>query len=316
MIARTVADFYFGAAAIARFCIGQVADDHTSERIGNIAKSFEILTVKVQRASSVVIFIFWLDAVIRTLQIAMHGFVFELNSRIVIFDPLTARLVVYINSLTRFVTARSSATFGILVLRDRDPPAVSGIVAIIDVVRNRIGLSGGGDSIRIAVCAASGLKTCNALVNLDFVRSSIFLVRCRNVGKVSTEVVTRFAGFHGSIRHIAIVESVERIVVIPELVALVFPAQGIDLFAVGRLILSLYIPIEDIRSRAGAVFGILEAIQKGCLCKNTVVNLSRHANIVTKRGGHHIARRAAQLAKETCGSMLVFADLLIGGINN
>ena len=252
-----------------------------------------------------------LDAQVAALDVAEHGVVIQRRAvgcyspHAVGIGPLVPLCVggaVLIGDLViGRTTVGSTRANGLLVRSDGHDPVVLR-QAGVDVVRNGVELAGRGNSVRVAVGAATHREVGQALVHLDLVVSGTGLA-LGNVREIDAVLRVGRARRARAVVDQARVRSVEVLVVVPELLAGVLGGVviGVDLFAVGDLAAVFVRLSERVRCRRRAVLGIGIALEQARAGKDgvgAVTRTKRRNRNVDKRGRDLIGILAAQVAKE------------------
>ena len=218
----------------------RVANNNAAERISLVAKS-----AKRGRIDGNLIALSRLNAVIRTLHIAVHGFVAQrlrgIGRIVYFFLPLTLAWVVLLIDVhdlvvgpravgLRFVTPLAQPG---LIGGNSDFPAIQRH-AVVDIVGDGVHFRRVLNGIRIAICAASLYQLWNALVDFNFVILDAILggFSLVNIRKVVTEPRPDVTVLLTINRHIAAHGTIRRFVVIPKLLARVLLVLGIDFASV------------------------------------------------------------------------------------
>ena len=263
----------------------KVANDDAPKRVGPISKTAKRCAVESNRIA-----LSRLDAVIRALHIAVHGFVAQrlrgigrrVSGLLLPFIIGTVRLLVDVRNLIvgRVIAAAASAE-PTLVGDNGDLPAVKRR-HVINVVGNGIHLRRVCDGIRIAVGTTSHYQLWNALVDFNFVILDAILSGFSpvNIRKVVTE--------HGGIDirrlipslHQAIRSVIRRFVVVPKLLAGVFLTLCID-FASVRHHCGIGIGLsKGVVRRTRARASVAKTLQQARMGEDRIVLLAGQADLL------------------------------------
>ena len=261
----------------------KVTNDDAPKRVGPISKTAKRCTVESNRIA-----LSRLDAVIRALHIAVHGFVAQrrcgigrrVSGLLLPFIIGTVRLLVDVRNLIvgRVIAAAASAQ-STLVGDNGDLPAIKRR-HVINVVGNGIHLRRVCDGIRIAVGTTSRYQLWNALVDPNFV-----VLNARLVG-FSLINIRKEVTKHGGIDirrlipslHQAIRGVIRRFVVIPKLLAGVFLTLCID-FASVRHHSGIGIGLsKGVIRRARARTFVAKALQQARMGENRIAILAGQAD--------------------------------------
>ena len=261
----------------------KVTNDDAPKRVGSISKTAKRCTVESNRIA-----LSRLDAVIRALHIAVHGFVAQrrcgigrrVSGLLLPFIIGTVRLLVDVRNLIvgRVIAAAASAE-STLVGDNGDLPAIKRR-HVINVVGNGIHLRRVCDGIRIAVGTTSRYQLWNALVDPNFVVLNARLVGFSliNIRKEVTkhggiDIRRLIPSLHQTIRGV-----IRRFVVIPKLLAGVFLTLCID-FASVRHHSGIGIGLsKGVIRRARARTFVAKALQQARMGENRIAILAGQAD--------------------------------------
>ena len=265
----------------------KVANDDAPKRVGPISKTAKRCAVESNRIA-----LSRLDAVIRALHIAVHGFVAQrlrgigrrVSGLLLPFIIGTVRLLVDVRNLIvgRVIAAAASAE-PTLVGDNGDLPAVKRR-HVINVVGNGIHLRRVCDGIRIAVGTTSHYQLWNALVDFNFVILDAILggFSLVNIRKVVTEPRPDVTVLLTINRHIAAHGTIRRFVVIPELLARVLRTP-INLGSVGHLARIAIGLSKGVVRRARARASVAKTLQQARMGEDRIVLLAGQADLLKLR---------------------------------
>ena len=276
---RTLVILYFDGCVF--MITAKVANDDAPKRVGPISKTAKRCAVESNRIA-----LSRLDAVIRALHIAVHGFVAQrrcgigrrVSGLLLPFIIGTVRLLVDVrNLIVGRVIAAAARAEPTLVGDNGDLPAIKRR-HVINVVGNGIHLRRVCDGIRIAVGTTSRYQLWNALVDPNFV-----VLNARLVG-FSLINIRKEVTKHGGIDirrlipslHQAIRGVIRRFVVIPKLLAGVF--------------LTLCIDFASVRHHSGIGIGLSKGVIRRARARTFVAKTLQQARM----GENRIALLAGQ----------------------